>query len=160
MRYFFFILALVGLDHLVKSAVIANVPLMGFYPFYPYGGIGVLKNFLGGVDFSINYVQNTGAAWGLLADYSSALFVLRVLLCIMLIVFVCKKDAKLSLSLILAGAIGNILDFAIHGHVIDMFYFCFWGYSFAIFNVADSLICIGILVHMFVPWNKPAWLKR
>jgi signal peptidase II len=48
--------------------------------------------------------------------------------------------------LIATGAIGNILDYFIYGHVVDVFYFVFWGYSFPVFNVADSIIFCGIVV--------------
>ena len=50
---------------------------------------------------------------------------------------------KLFSVFILAGAIGNVLDSYIYGHVIDMFHFVFWGRSYGIFNFADAMIFLG-----------------
>jgi signal peptidase II len=48
------------------------------------------------------------------------------------------------------GAIGNGIDYLAYGHVIDFFHFCFWGYSFAIFNLADSYITLGVFALLFL----------
>ena len=48
-------------------------------------------------------------------------------------------------SLILGGAIGNLIDRICFGHVIDFIHCTFWGYEFPIFNIADSCITIGVL---------------
>ena len=166
MRYFLALIALVAFDFFVKSYVDTNIELMGFHHVYPYGGIGVFENLFGGIDFSINYIQNTGAAWGMLSGFSSFLFIFRIILCIPLVYLLYKRDTKIAFLMILAGALGNIIDFAFHGFVIDMFHFSFWGYSFPVFNIADSLIFLGVFVHIFMPWkdssNKPDyfWQKK
>ncbi|MBU6446833.1 MAG: signal peptidase II, partial [Verrucomicrobia bacterium] len=56
--------------------------------------------------------------------------------------------------LVVTGAIGNVLDYCLYGHVIDFIHFTFWGYSFPIFNVADSCITIGILTLLLLPKQK------
>lgn len=141
-------MALGLLDFFVKSWVSTHIPLMGTVSFqYPYGGIAVFQNF-SGIDFSINHVINTGAAWGILATFSKPLFILRIIVVIALFIYALffneKRERDLPFLLILTGALGNIIDFFIYGHVIDMFYFVFWGYSYPVFNLADSWICIGI----------------
>ncbi len=119
---------------------------------YPYGGIPVFQD-LFGVDFSLNYVTNKGAAWGVFAHAQSYLLGLRLLLVGGLAVYLCKAPmdgiVKVALSLVLTGAIGNILDFFLYEHVIDMFHFVFWGYSFPVFNVADVLIFCGVMLFLF-----------
>lgn len=115
---------------------------------YPYGGIGVFKDFLG-IEFSITHATNRGAAWGILAEYQAYLLLLRIVLVggLLLYIILFNKDRSrlFPLVLIVAGAAGNILDFFIYGHVVDMFHFIFWGYDYPVFNVADSSIFIGIV---------------
>ena len=115
---------------------------------YPYGGIGVFKNFLG-IEFSITHATNRGAAWGIFAEFQPFLLFLRILLVgglLLYAVFYNKNRSKLfPLVLIIAGAAGNILDYFIYGHVVDMFHFIFWGYDYPVFNIADSSIFISIV---------------
>ena len=68
------------LDQLSKAFITAYLPVIdsSFY-WYPYGGIGVFRNFLG-IEFSINHMTNTGAAWGVLGNYQLPLVVLRITL--------------------------------------------------------------------------------
>ena len=136
------------LDFLSKYFTHNNLPLMRHYFLrYPYGGIGVFKDFCG-IEFSISHQINHGAAWGMLADYPVPLLYLRVCLISFLIIytlfFTPQKVFKIPLVLIIAGALGNVLDYFIYGHVVDMFHFVLWGYDFPVFNVADSAIFIGI----------------
>lgn len=145
--FFVGILVLV-LDQLTKGFVYTYLPVIdsSFY-WYPYGGIGVFKNFAG-IEFSINHMTNTGAAWGVLGNYQLILIILRIGLILGLFVYLFKFNEHISwrlpLILIIAGALGNVIDFFIYGHVIDMFHFVLWGYDFPVFNVADSAISIGI----------------
>jgi len=138
---------LLFLDQLTKKLVSTSLPLIDslFYR-YPYGGIAVFQN-LGGVEFSINHMTNTGAAWGLFGNHPLPLILLRIALILALGVSLClssHSSQQFALILIIAGAIGNVLDFFIYGHVVDMFHFVLWGYDFPIFNLADSAISIGI----------------
>jgi signal peptidase II len=48
-----------------------------------------------------------------------------------------------------------VLDYLLYGHVIDFFHFVFWGYSFPIFNCADSYITLGVLGLIFLPRKSP-----
>lgn len=122
---------------------------------YPYGGIGVFENILG-IQFSLNYMANSGAAWGLLSDYQLPLLLLRIILIGMLLVYFFKYNEKVSfqipLALIIAGAAGNVIDYFVYGHVVDMFHFVLWGYDFPVFNVADSAISIGIGLLILLSW--------
>lgn len=108
----------------------------------------IFKAFLGGIDFSITLAHNTGIAWGLFADFSWVILILRLLVVLSFILYLCfwrKQEAPLlPFILILTGAIGNIVDFFLYGHVIDFMRFDLWGYPFPIFNVADTLITLGV----------------
>jgi len=58
------------------------------------------------------------------------------------------KFRQVPLTMIIAGAVGNVVDSFVYGHVIDMVHFVFWGYSFPVFNVADSCIFLGVVSMM------------
>ncbi len=117
------------------------------HPVFPYGGVGVFEN-IGGISFSLNYVENRGGAFGMFAEGHEILLAIRIVIIISLaayISFINKEPSRrLSLVSILAGAIGNVIDCFTYGHVVDMFHFIFWGHSFAVFNIADVAISLGV----------------
>lgn len=144
-------LIILGIDMASKAYVHAHIPYLGWaLPYYPYGGIGLFKGFLGGIDFSINHIHNTGAAWGTFSSFQNLLMVLRIgviaLLSVYLIRFNKAEARRLPLVCVIAGAVGNVIDYFIYGYVIDFFHFRFWGYTYPLFNVADSAIFCGICV--------------
>lgn len=143
-------------DQLIKSLVYHYLPVIDSSLYwYPYGGIGVFSN-LGGIEFSINHMTNTGAAWGVLGAYQLPLMIVRIGLIASLSIYLFYINRhfswQLPLVLIIAGAVGNVLDFFIYGHVVDMFHFIFWGYDFPVFNLADSAISLGIAALFFLSW--------
>jgi signal peptidase II len=156
-----YMLLLVGIivllfDQLAKGIVSANLPVIDSSLYwYPYGGLGVFQNFAG-IEFSINHMTNTGAAWGVFGNYQFPLMVLRIALILGLTFYLFYLNRhsswQLPLILIIAGASGNVLDFFIYGHVVDMFHFVFWGYDFPVFNLADSAISLGIASLFFLSW--------
>ena len=138
-------------DFMSKAWIHANVPLLHTFPFYPYGGIGVFKNLLG-IQFSIVHTTNIGAAWGVLENWPNLLVAIRVVFVAILSFWVYYSKGKkilFPLTLIIAGALGNLVDFFVYGHVIDFLYFIFWGYPYPIFNLADSAIFIGVFMLFF-----------
>lgn len=147
------------IDVLTKYYTYHFIPAMEHSPFkYPYGGIGVFKNLFGGIQFSIVYVKNLGAAWGIFSAYSEYLLWIRITiigaLFLYLLFGVKQTKQQLPIILIITGAIGNILDFSLYGHVVDMLYFKFWGFSYPIFNFADCFITIGIFLLFFLNLKK------
>ena len=135
MLYAVLVLALVGLDQLVKFLVRAYIPLGGDVPFLP----NILQ---------LTYVQNTGAAFSIFSQHTWILTVVSLVVSVALVVLLLKKVfphplAMLTLSLVLAGAVGNLIDRALFGYVTDMFQTLF--IHFAVFNVADiCVVCGGI----------------
>ncbi|MDR0326450.1 MAG: signal peptidase II [Oscillospiraceae bacterium] len=102
--------------------------------------------FIPGVD--LTYTLNTGAAFGLLSGGGARWFLVTAstLAAAAIIFAVCKKWVAhpfgvISLSCVLGGAVGNLIDRVWRGYVIDMFEFTF--VRFAIFNVADIFVTVG-----------------
>ena len=144
-KWIAFFLFLLGLDVATKIVAIHFIPPLGFGG-YPFGGIPLFS--AGGITCSLNYVVNSGAAWGLFTGHSGLLFALRSAIILALLLFVPKR---IPIWLVVTGAVGNAIDYCLYGHVIDFLHFTFWGYSFPIFNVADSCISIGIIGLLFLP---------
>lgn len=134
-------------DALLKMYVHHFVTPMNF-SYFPYGGIGVFREL--GVEFVITHVVNKGAMWGFFSKYQFLLVFVRIIIIAALIGYLYLKQInnyrKICLVMILAGAIGNVFDCMIYGHVIDMFCFVFWGYIYPVFNIADAAIFCGILM--------------
>lgn len=141
------LLILLGLSLLffdfVSKAYIYHV-----FPYWREGlALPVFHNVLG-IDFAINLAFNRGAAWGVFANFQTFLLIVRILLIFGLFVYLFffnrSSTSRLPLVLILAGAIGNVVDFFLYGFVIDFFQFNLWGYHFPVFNLADTWITIGV----------------
>lgn len=121
------------LDQLTKWIVDARMEL--------HESIPIIKDAL-----HITYIRNRGAAFGMLAD-SRWVFIVISLITIAVIVcyvfFIKTNDLLtiISLSMILSGGIGNMIDRLALGYVIDFIDFCL--IDFAIFNGADSFVCVG-----------------
>jgi signal peptidase II len=106
--------------------------------------------------FSITHVRNPGAAFGFLADASplfrSIFFVAVTVLAIILVVhYIWKSRAEepfltFALSLILSGAVGNLIDRVRLGEVIDFLDVYIGSYHWPAFNVADSAISVGAVI--------------
>lgn len=144
-------------DLLSKYFTQRELPLRYYLADYPYGGIGVFKSFFG-IELSLVHATNRGAAWGILAEYQDWLLFFRIFLVGALIVylFTSKKVAptRIPISLIVAGASGNILDYFLYGHVVDMIHLNFWGYDYPVFNIADSAIFIGVFWLIIASYTK------
>lgn len=139
---------LLFLDQATKYYVQAHIPRITHEAqWYPYRGLGVFENFFG-IELSIVHGVNSGAAWGLFAAYQPYLLLCRIFFVLAIIAYLFwfnrSKALAFPLTLIVFGAIGNILDYFTYGHVVDMIHFVLWGYDYPSFNVADSTIFIGV----------------
>lgn len=133
MLYAALAIALVAADQLVKLLVRANIPLYGSVPFIPHL-------------FDLTYVQNTGAAFSFFSDHTWLLTIVSAVVAVVLMVALAKRVVThrfgvLSLSVVLAGAVGNLIDRFFMGYVTDMFQFL--PFRFAVFNVADICVVLG-----------------
>lgn len=106
----------------------------------------IVHNFFG-IHAQITHATNSGAAWGIFADFPTLLVIFRLLLIALLVVYLIGYNTKpkwqIPLACIISGALGNVVDFFIYGSVIDMIQVNLWGYDYPIFNIADSSIFIG-----------------
>ena len=135
--------AIVGLDRLTKWIVATRLSMRD--------GITVVPNF-----FRIVHVENPGAAFGLFAESSNqwrlGLLIAFSLLALAIVGYMLWKNSHAvtvtgtALALILGGALGNLWDRALVGHVTDFLEFHVGSYYWPSFNVADSAIVVGAIL--------------
>lgn len=98
----------------------------------------------------LTYVENRGAAWGMLKGARIAFIVLTVLFLVALLVFCFRFRSELNvfsriiIVLLFSGAFGNLIDRIVFGYVRDMIYVSL--IEFPVFNIADSAIVIGAIL--------------
>jgi signal peptidase II len=133
--------AIVVLDRITKAAVEAR---------FEYGErLAVIEGF-----FDLVLVYNTGAAFSFLADaggWQRAFFIAVAVAASALILFLLRRHAgerwfALGLALILGGALGNLYDRVVFGHVVDFLLLHWRGWHYPAFNVADSAITVGAVI--------------
>ena len=112
------------------------------------------STFIPFIDFLLIY--NSGIAFGIFDGYgnlaSNFLLVITIFILIYLIRLLAKEKvqiAKLGLSLIIAGALGNIIDRTIDGKVTDFLHLEITNFSFFIFNLADAFITLGAILIIY-----------
>jgi signal peptidase II len=143
------IAALAALDQATKAAVARSVDL--------YQSVPVIPGF-----FNITHIHNTGAIFGFFSRSESlpvllALTAAQLLALGFVVYYFIKTPAaeiftKITLCLILAGALGNLFDRVFRGYVIDFLDFYIKQEHFPFFNVADSCITVGatLLIIIFL----------
>jgi signal peptidase II len=135
--------AIVVLDQASKAVVRAKLPL--------HDSVTVIPGF-----FDVTHVRNTGAAFGMLNGvefaYKPAVMVLVAIIALGAVASYAltlpstQQIARYGLALILGGAVGNLIDRATAGYVVD-FVDVYWrGVHFWAFNVADSAITVGVVL--------------
>ncbi len=102
--------------------------------------------------FHLTYLENRGAAFGMLQGQRWLFLVITLATCALIVWFVLSepnlpKTAGVALSLIAGGGIGNLIDRMATGAVVDFFDFTL--INFAIFNVADICVCVGAGLFIF-----------
>lgn len=134
-------ISILALDQITKFLVVK---------FMDYGeSIPIIENFL-----SITSHRNSGAAWGMLQGKMWLFYIITVFVIVMLLYFY-KKEAtdnlllQLSLTMLIAGALGNFIDRVLFQEVVDMIDTMIFSYDFPIFNVADSSLTIGVILMLF-----------
>ncbi len=136
----------VALDQISKVIIDRTLPL--------YASIPVIENF-----FSLTYIRNKGAAFGVMASSQPVLrisfLLLFSLLAIIFLIVVLRRLPQTekvliaALALILGGAIGNLIDRFLYGEVIDFLDFYWSSFHWPAFNLADSFITIGVTVTLY-----------
>lgn len=150
MLYALFIAALVIVDQVVKYLVRMKMPLYASHPLIPHF-------------VELTHVRNTGAAFSILSQHTWILALVSAVVALAIAAALLKKVIThpfgvISLSLVLAGAVGNLIDRVFMGYVTDMFNFLF--IHFAVFNVADMCVVGGgiatcvYLLFFYEKWEK------
>ncbi len=146
------ILGVVALDQLTKWLTIIFLPQVGdSFPLWEDV-------------FHFTYVQNTGMAFGLLKDHRWVFMVFSTVAIIALLVYLFRFRPKslwmqVSLAMIVGGGIGNMIDRIRLGYVIDFLDFTL--IDFAVFNVADSFVCIGAgILIVYLIWDMIEEIRR
>lgn len=159
MVYYVFALFVFVLDQIAKRLIVVNM--------YEGESVSVIGDF-----FKLTSHRNTGAAFGILPNQRWFFVVITTVIVIGIIWYLqklrkepTKTLLKVALALLLGGACGNFLDRALFGEVVDFLHFHFvfslFGrnvdYEYAIFNLADSAIVIGvalIFLDSLLTWRK------
>ncbi len=142
--YILIFLGIIGLDQFTK--------MFAFEHLRGNEGHVLIKDFL-----ELGYVENRGAAFGILQGRSVLFIVITLAVCSFLVYYFKTHYTglsplhRLTLILIVSGAIGNLIDRIMRGFVIDFIFVRFWGYyDFPLFNVADIAVVVGAIGMMIL----------
>ena len=146
-QYFLVVVVLMGLDQLTKMLIYRSITV--------HGSREVIPGF-----FNLTHVRNRGAIFGFFSHSDSRiLYIFLTLVSVAalgLVIYyffktpVSERLMKISLSMILAGALGNLIDRLFRGYVIDFLDFYVKGWHWPSFNVADSCITVGASLLIFI----------
>lgn len=126
------------LDQLIKN---------GLLFFMNYGqSITIIKNF-----FNITLIGNTGAAFSILSSNTILLIIISVVVLNILYFFFIKGKTltdfeQVSYGLLVGGIMGNLIDRVLRMQVVDYLDFNIFGYNFPVFNLADIVIVISMIL--------------
>ena len=144
-RYMWLLPVLVGLDQLTKHLVWSYIPLYHVQQWLPM--------------LNMVHVHNYGAAFNFMnipgGIQLQLLTVLATVVSVVLLYMLRRMPAKpcampLALLCIISGALGNAMDRMIHGFVIDFIDVHWLDHHWPAFNVADSLICVGVVCLLYL----------
>ncbi len=146
-------LIVLAADQLTKIAIVANLP----FPTYGEGrgAITVIRNF-----FYLVHVGNTGAAWSMFSGQSVLLAILALATLVAIFIWrdalaLRERRSQLCFGLLCGGIAGNVVDRLRYGHVVDFIDLHFGSYVYPSFNVADSGICIGVILYLWHSLREP-----
>ncbi|MCG8502855.1 MAG: signal peptidase II [Firmicutes bacterium] len=110
-----------------------------------YNTIPLIKNV-----FHLTFVENRGAAFGILQGQKWLLIVVTSTIIIAMVYYVIKSKSNsrlllASFSMVIGGAIGNLIDRVRLGYVIDFLDVYIYSYNYPVFNIADSFVVVGTI---------------
>lgn len=143
------------LDQATKFWIDATIPFSMEHWHAGSRHIEVISGF-----FYLIHVGNTGAAWSMFSGQS---VLLALLACVTLVaIFFWRHTLGLRdrltqfcFGLLCGGIAGNLVDRLLHGHVVDFIDLHFGNYIYPTFNVADSGICVGVLLYIWHSLRTP-----
>ncbi len=142
MRVLSLTVLVIMLDQATKLLIKANFQL--------YESIKITGDF-----FRLTYIENPGMAFGIVlaGPWFFTFFSTIASIAIMVILYRMRNERlmlRISLALVLGGAIGNLIDRFAYGRVIDFFDFGVGAQRFPVFNVADTAVSVGMVVLIFL----------
>lgn len=149
MYYYVLTLLVILLDQWTKWLIVSSMEIGESVP--------VIQNLL-----HITSHRNRGAAWGMLEGQFWLFYIITAVVVVGIIYFM-QKEAKgkplmkVSLAVLLGGAIGNFIDRLFRGEVVDFVQTFIFSYRFPIFNIADAALTIGVIllfIAMFIEERK------
>ncbi len=147
------IAGVIGLDQLTKWLTIVHLDEWESFPLWQ----DVLH---------FTYVKNTGMAFGMLKDHRWVFMVFSAIAIVGLAIYLFRfrpesRWMQIAMAFIIGGGIGNMIDRIILGYVIDFIDFTL--INFAVFNVADSFVCIGagmMIVYLLIDLVREIKLEK
>jgi len=141
-------LSIVALDQITKHLIASSLKPFDSIEIFPF--------------LHLVNVKNKGAAFGMLKNVGSGFFIGVSIIAVILVIWLLtrKKEDHFGLSLILGGAVGNLIDRIFLGHVVDFIDFSIGRFHWPAFNVADSALTIGITVLLLTPLFKKGHLCK
>ncbi|AKC65908.1 signal peptidase II [Bacillus altitudinis MN12] len=138
MFYYIIAFVIICLDQLTKWLIVKHMMLGDSIP--------VIDGF-----FYITSHRNSGAAWGILQGQMWFFYVITLVVIAGIVYYLQKHGQKdkllgVALALMLGGAIGNFIDRIFRQEVVDFAHFVFGDYHYPIFNIADSSLCVGVIL--------------
>ena len=139
LRWLWLSLSVVGLDQYTKQLIAARFSLSESVELLPF--------------LNLTLAHNQGAAFSFLSDqdgWQRGFFIVVALVVTLVLVAWLRRLGRgewrtaLSLSLVIGGAVGNLIDRVLHGYVIDFIDVYYGSWHWPAFNVADSAICVGV----------------
>lgn len=130
-----FVLVLVALDQVIKYLVETRLPFHELVPVFPL--------------FGLYRTWNEGIAFSMLAGLPDTGLLILTIIVALFVLYLWRRSpperviAHVGFGLILGGAVGNLIDRAVYGHVVDYLLFYTQTWSFAVFNLADAFITCG-----------------
>jgi len=150
--FWWFAVVVLLLDQASKAWIVGHFPL----PTYGEGSISVIPRF-----FYIVHVGNTGAAWSMFSG--SGIFLSLLAAATLVAIFRWRaalglRDpiTQIAFGMLCGGIVGNLLDRLTRHHVVDFLDFHFGNYIYPTFNIADSGICVGVIIYLFRSLRTPA----
>ena len=155
-------LALLGFDQWSKAWTVANFSA----PVAPaiYSTTDPAKPFLPGI-VQLTRIHNYGAAWSSFSGQKWLLLGVSAMIVAVMVVFLAKRIVRHPLGvagcmLVISGGIGNLIDRARFGYVVDMLHLEFWP-SYPVFNVADiCVVCGAVIAAVYYMWFYDKYDKQ
>lgn len=145
------VIVAMAIDQWIKYLVETGLPLQQKVDILPF--LGLYRTY------------NTGIAFSMLSSFGDTGLIIVSIVVSAFVIFLATRTepeqvlARTGFALIVGGAIGNLIDRSVYGHVIDYILFHTPSWSFAVFNLADAFISVGavlIILDEFVGWRRQA----